>query len=96
MKKIDVAVLGATGKVGLEYLEMLESHPWFRVVAVTGNSKVGLKMGDVAPDLPNEIGFFGSKRIRIPPKLRQISCFPRSPLRLQKKQSQSLQKLDSK
>lgn len=55
MKKIDVAVLGATGKVGLEYLEMLKAHPWFRVAAVTGNSKVGLKMGEVAPDLPSEI-----------------------------------------
>jgi aspartate-semialdehyde dehydrogenase len=55
LKKIEVAVLGATGRVGLEYLEMLASHPWFRVVAVTGNSKVGLKMGDVASDLPSEL-----------------------------------------
>ncbi|HYB04130.1 MAG TPA: aspartate-semialdehyde dehydrogenase [Nitrososphaerales archaeon] len=52
MKKIDVAVLGATGRVGLEYLEMLKDHPWFRVVDATGNSKVGMKLGDVAPDLP--------------------------------------------
>jgi aspartate-semialdehyde dehydrogenase len=52
MKRIDVAVLGATGKVGLEYLEMLKEHPWFRVTEATGNSKVGLKLGDVAPDLP--------------------------------------------
>jgi aspartate-semialdehyde dehydrogenase len=52
LKKIDVAVLGATGRVGLEYLEMLKDHPWFRVVSATGNSKVGMKLGDVAPDLP--------------------------------------------
>jgi aspartate-semialdehyde dehydrogenase len=52
LKKIDVAVLGATGRVGLEYLEMLKDHPWFRVVDATGNSKVGMKLGDVAPDLP--------------------------------------------
>jgi len=38
--------------VGLEYLEMLKDHPWFRVVDATGNSKVGMKLGDVAPDLP--------------------------------------------
>lgn len=31
---------------------MLKNHPWFRVVEVTGNSKVGLKLGEVAPDLP--------------------------------------------
>jgi len=55
MKRIDVAVLGATGKVGLEYLEMLREHPWFRVTEVTGNSKVGLKLGDVAPDLPTSM-----------------------------------------
>ncbi len=52
MKKIDVAVLGATGRVGLEYLEMLKDHPWFRVVGATGNSKVGMKLGDIAPHLP--------------------------------------------
>ncbi|HZW55872.1 MAG TPA: aspartate-semialdehyde dehydrogenase [Nitrososphaerales archaeon] len=52
---IDVAVLGATGKVGLEYLEMLKEHPWFRVVDVTGNTKVGMKLGEVAPDLPTRL-----------------------------------------
>ncbi|MHB1868812.1 MAG: aspartate-semialdehyde dehydrogenase [Nitrososphaerales archaeon] len=55
MKRIDVAVLGATGKVGLEYLEMLKSHPWFRVVEATGNTKVGMKLGEIAPDLPTEM-----------------------------------------
>ncbi|MDA4111442.1 MAG: aspartate-semialdehyde dehydrogenase [Thaumarchaeota archaeon] len=55
MKKIDVGVLGATGKVGMEYLEMLKDHPWFRVVAVTGNSKVGLKLGELAPGLPSQM-----------------------------------------
>jgi len=55
LKRIDVAVLGATGKVGLEYLEMLKSHPWFRVVEATGNTKVGMKLGEIAPDLPIEM-----------------------------------------
>ncbi len=50
--RIDVAVLGATGKVGQEYLEMLKDHPWFRVVAATGNTKVGMKLGDIIPGLP--------------------------------------------
>ena len=52
---IDVAVLGATGRVGLEYLEMLKEHPWFRVVEATGNTKVGMKLGEVAPDLPTRL-----------------------------------------
>ncbi|MGA2873947.1 MAG: aspartate-semialdehyde dehydrogenase [Nitrososphaerales archaeon] len=55
MKRVDVAVLGATGRVGLEYLEMLKDHPWFRVVEATGNTKVGMKLGEVAPDLPSEM-----------------------------------------
>ena len=50
--RIDVAVLGATGKVGQEYLEMLKDHPWFRIVAATGNTKVGMKLGDIIPGLP--------------------------------------------
>ena len=50
-----MAVLGATGRVGLEYLEVLKDHPWFRVVDVTGNTKVGMKLGEVAPDLPLEM-----------------------------------------
>lgn len=52
MKRIEVAVLGATGRVGLEYLEVLKDHPWFRVTEATGNTKVGLKLGDIAPELP--------------------------------------------
>jgi len=31
---------------------MLRDHPWFRVVDATGNTKVGMKLGDVAPELP--------------------------------------------
>ncbi|MCL4518635.1 MAG: aspartate-semialdehyde dehydrogenase [Thaumarchaeota archaeon] len=56
MKRIDVAVLGATGKVGIEYLQMLKSHPWFRVVAATGNTKVGMKLGEAVSDLPASMG----------------------------------------
>ncbi|MGI0079640.1 MAG: aspartate-semialdehyde dehydrogenase [Nitrososphaerales archaeon] len=53
--RIDVAVLGATGKVGQEYLEMLKDHPWFRVVAATGNSKAGMKLEEILPHLPTKI-----------------------------------------
>lgn len=53
MRAIEVAVLGATGRVGQEYLNMLKDHPWFRVVEATGSSKVGMKLGEVVPDLPS-------------------------------------------
>jgi aspartate-semialdehyde dehydrogenase len=55
MPTIEVAVLGATGKVGEEYLKMLKHHPWFRVVEVTGNSKIGAKLGEVVPNLPSSM-----------------------------------------
>jgi aspartate-semialdehyde dehydrogenase len=55
MPKIEVAVLGATGRVGREYLNMLRSHPWFKVVEASGNTKIGEKLGDVVPNLPPEM-----------------------------------------
>jgi aspartate-semialdehyde dehydrogenase len=55
MRAIEVAVLGATGRVGMEYLNMLKDHPWFKVVEATGNSKVGAKLGDVVPGLPSSM-----------------------------------------
>src|SRR5512147_1509917 len=39
MKKIPVAVLGATGSVGQRFVQLLEGHPWFEVVAVTGSDR---------------------------------------------------------
>src|SRR5487761_1519996 len=44
MPTIEVAVLGATGRVGEEYLKMLQNHPWFKVVEATGNSKIESKL----------------------------------------------------
>jgi len=34
---------------------MLKDHPWFSVVDATGNTKAGLKLGDVAPELPTKL-----------------------------------------
>lgn len=55
-KKIPVAVLAATGSVGQRFISLLENHPWFEVVAVTGSDRtVGQKYGDgcqwLLPDL---------------------------------------------
>jgi aspartate-semialdehyde dehydrogenase len=46
-------VLGATGRVGQQYLAILKDHPWFKVVEVTGNTKIGQKLGDVVENLPS-------------------------------------------
>ncbi len=36
---IPVAVLGATGTVGQRLIQLLDAHPWFRVVALTGSER---------------------------------------------------------
>jgi aspartate-semialdehyde dehydrogenase len=42
--RIPVAILGATGAVGQRYVQLLENHPWFEVVALTGSDRaVGQK-----------------------------------------------------
>ena len=39
MKKIPVAILGATGAVGQRFAQLLENHPWFEVTALTGSDR---------------------------------------------------------
>lgn len=38
-KKIPVAVLGATGSVGQRFVQLLNGHPWFKVIALTGSER---------------------------------------------------------
>lgn len=37
MKKLKVGILGATGMVGQRFIQLLENHPWFEVVAVAAS-----------------------------------------------------------
>lgn len=39
MKKLNVAVLGATGAVGQRFIQLLENHPWFRVAEVVASDR---------------------------------------------------------
>jgi aspartate-semialdehyde dehydrogenase len=39
MDKIPVSILGATGMVGQRFVLMLDGHPWFRAVALTGSDR---------------------------------------------------------
>lgn len=39
MRKLDVAILGATGAVGQRFIQLLEDHPWFRVSEVIGSHR---------------------------------------------------------
>jgi aspartate-semialdehyde dehydrogenase len=38
-KKIPVAVLGATGMVGQRFIELLQGHPWFKLVALAASER---------------------------------------------------------
>ena len=38
-KKIPVAVLAATGSVGQRFIQLLDHHPWFEVVALTASDR---------------------------------------------------------
>jgi len=49
MRKLDVAILGATGAVGQRFIQLLENHPWFQVSEVIGSSRsAGQPYGEVA------------------------------------------------
>src|SRR5713101_5611267 len=39
MKKIPVAVLGATGAVGQQFVVLLENHPWFEIAALMASER---------------------------------------------------------
>jgi aspartate-semialdehyde dehydrogenase len=47
MEKIPVSILGATGMVGQRFAVLLDNHPWFRVVALTGSDRsIGKTYGE--------------------------------------------------
>lgn len=51
MKKISVAILGATGLVGRIYAAMLSRHPYFEVVGLTARKSVGRNFIDIVGEL---------------------------------------------
>ncbi len=79
MNKIPVAVLAATGSVGQRFVQLLDHHPWFEVVALTGSERGhGKTYGEVCrwllaepmpewakkmPVLPSEAGALNGARL---------------------------------
>ena len=61
MSRIPVAVLAATGAVGQRFVQLLENHPWFEIVAVTGSPRtIGKKYGEseswlLPTDIPESV-----------------------------------------
>ena len=47
--KIKVGILGATGTVGQRFIQLLDGHSWFEIVALTGSERsIGKRYGEVA------------------------------------------------
>jgi len=51
MAKIRAGIINVTGYIGAELARLLHQHPQVRLVAVTGRSAAGQKLGDVFPSL---------------------------------------------
>ncbi|MDP3863046.1 MAG: N-acetyl-gamma-glutamyl-phosphate reductase [Phaeovulum sp.] len=46
-----IAILGASGYTGAELVRLIATHPTMRIVALSGDRKAGLSMGEVFPHL---------------------------------------------
>ena len=53
MKRINTAILGASGYTGAELLRLLQHHPVFHVMALTGETQAGKPIEAVYPHLRN-------------------------------------------
>ncbi|MCL7396663.1 MAG: aspartate-semialdehyde dehydrogenase [Thaumarchaeota archaeon] len=53
MKTIKIGILGATGMVGVEYIDLLVNHPWFKISTLSGKKSVGKKYGEAVRTLRN-------------------------------------------
>ena len=70
--RIPVAVLGATGMVGQRFIELLQEHPWFELVALAASEKHGGRCyAEVTPwRLP------GSEMPTVAAALPVVACRP--------------------
>ncbi len=46
-----IAILGASGYTGAELVRLIATHPTMEIVALSGDRKAGMAMGDVFPHL---------------------------------------------
>ncbi|MEM4522686.1 MAG: aspartate-semialdehyde dehydrogenase [Nitrososphaeria archaeon] len=46
MGRLNVAIMGATGMVGQQYIRLLEKHPWFEISLLMGKRSAGKKFGE--------------------------------------------------
>jgi aspartate-semialdehyde dehydrogenase len=70
MRELSVAVLGATGALGQQYVKMLLAHPFLRLTCVTGFSSVGRRLREAAK---------GELRLVMHPLLDELVVKPTEP-----------------
>lgn len=71
MKKIPVAILGATGSVGQRFIELLNDHPYFEIVAIAASERsVGKKYKEAVNWLMTS---------PIPPQVSEMQIQPCTP-----------------
>ena len=51
-----IAILGASGYTGAELVRLIATHPTMEIVALSGDRKAGMAMGDVFPHLGIHFG----------------------------------------
>ncbi len=51
MKKINIAIIGASGYTGAELIRLLLPHPHAEIKILTGDTQAGKSIGDVYPHL---------------------------------------------
>jgi aspartate-semialdehyde dehydrogenase len=79
MKKIQCAVLGATGVVGQHFIRLLSGHPLFQVAAVCASEgRIGQKLGEIQSLTPEGI----------PPELAELTFSAMDPKTLLAKKIQ--------
>src|SRR5262245_53040715 len=62
MSRIRVAVLGATGVAGQQFLASLPKHPWFEVVRLGASERsAGKKYGDAIRDAGGKVSWFAAR-----------------------------------
>ena len=82
MKKIDIAILGASGYTAVELIRLALLHPAINIKHLFGNSKAGLAAGEIYPhlkfnNLPNisKLSNAALKQVKV-----LFSCLPHGEL----------------
>ena len=90
MKRLDVAVLGATGRVGQGICDRLRDHPWFEITSLTGKSSAGKLYGEAvnwllsterARHVPGMSLTVGRVRVGVDPKSLHFDALGRKVIR---------------